>query len=72
MCVKLNNLETVRGYFESLAKNEEQVASALENAFVLLKKVYHIFINMIIYVVCNINFLLINAGLSNNVFCFAR
>jgi len=51
MCVKLNDLETIRSQFENLAKQEEDLADVLDNPFVLLKKVYNIFINMLIYVV---------------------
>eukprot|EP01122_Echinamoeba_exundans_P012105 TRINITY_DN4999_c0_g1_i1.p1 TRINITY_DN4999_c0_g1~~TRINITY_DN4999_c0_g1_i1.p1 ORF type:complete len:1774 (+),score=459.39 TRINITY_DN4999_c0_g1_i1:165-5486(+) len=53
MCIKVNDVETVRVQFEHLARHEKDVAAPLETSFVVMKKVYHIFINMIIYV-CNL------------------
>lgn len=40
MCIKVNDVETVRVQFEHLARHEKDVSSALETSFVVLKKVY--------------------------------
>jgi hypothetical protein len=51
MCIKLNDIETIRVQFEALCRQEKDFGSAFDTALVVMKKVYHIFVNMIIYVV---------------------
>lgn len=50
MAVKLNNLDSMRLYFEKLSLQEKEFANNSEAAFTLINKVYRIFIHMLIYV----------------------
>jgi hypothetical protein len=42
MCIKVNDVETVRVQFEHLARHEKDVGAPLETSFVVMKKVYRI------------------------------
>jgi hypothetical protein len=58
MCIKLNDIETIRVQFEALCRSDKDYGTSFKTALTVMKKVYHIFVNMVIYVVREFRLLL--------------
>jgi len=51
MCIKLNDLDALRAFFDKLLQNEPLFQLAANPAFVLMHKVFRTFLHMIIYII---------------------
>lgn len=51
MCIKLNDLDALRAFFDRLLQGEPLFSLAVNPAFVLMHKVFRTFLHMIIYII---------------------